>query len=79
MIFLDGTPVVPSFRVPRGEVKMELFTEEGAVMIMHPYDIAQKLGEGGEFGKAFAALNGFLRREIDIKAEAAIANLYKER
>jgi hypothetical protein len=78
MIEIDGDPVVPSFRVARGEVKMQLDLLESYV-IMHPYDIVQKLGEAGQITQAFAALEGFLRREIDIKADAAIDKLYRRK
>lgn len=70
-IHIDGDPVVPSFRAERGKVTASFDPEFVLVKLMHPYDIVQKLGEDGNFKQAFAALEGFLRREIDIWAEAA--------
>jgi len=77
-IEIDGVPVVPSFRVERGEVKSAWdggWENLTPVKIMHPYDIAQKLAEAGNITQAFAALDGFMRREIDIKADSAMWKL----
>jgi hypothetical protein len=48
------------------------------VNVMHPYDIVQKLAEAGNINQAFAALDGFLRREIDIKTQTAIDRIYRD-
>lgn len=83
-IEIDGYPVAPSFRVERGEVKTSWEGDwDGSVLvkIMHPYDIVQKLAEAGNITQAFAALDGFMRREIDIKADAAawrLDRMYEE-
>ena len=77
-IHIDGRPCVPSFRVERGTVSANLDPEFVWVQIMHPYDIVQKLAENGNINQAFAALDGFLRREIDIKAQAAIDRIYRD-
>jgi hypothetical protein len=74
-IHLDGKPVVPSFRVERGTSPVQFDPDFVLVQLMHPYDIAQKLAEAGNVKQAFDALNGFIRREIDIKADSAIKRL----
>jgi hypothetical protein len=84
-IHLDGAPAVPSFRIARGEVKTHWDWDFEApnilVRVLHPYDIVQKLGEAGNFTQAFAALNGFIRKQIDIQADSAnkrIDEMYRE-
>lgn len=75
-IRFNGIPVIPSFAVERGKMLQD---DNGSPLdtyvVMHPYDIVQALGETGEINKAFAALEGFLRREIDMKAQVAIEKL----
>lgn len=77
-IHLDGQPVIPSFRVERGKVMSAFDPDFVLVNVMHPYDVAQRLAEAGNINQAFAALDGFLRREIDIKAQAAIDRIYSD-
>ncbi len=74
-IELDGKPTVPSFRVERGEAKIQTDEELGLIVIMHPYDIVQGLAEAGNISQALWALDGFMRREIHIKADAAMWRL----
>jgi hypothetical protein len=77
-VHLDDQPTVPSFRVERGEVKSVFDPDFVFVNVMHPYDIVQKLAEAGNINQAFAALDGFLRREIDIKTQTAIDRIYRD-
>lgn len=76
MINFQGASVYPSFRVTRGETLTQI-DEGGLYYLMHPYDIAVRLAESGEPYKGLAALEGFIRREIDIKADAAVARIEK--
>jgi hypothetical protein len=75
MIKYEGLETFPSFRVERGEVKTQFDGVYGLIAIMHPYDIAIQLAESGHITQAFDALNGFLHREIDLKADAALGRL----
>lgn len=76
MIKYEGLETFPSFRVERGEVKTQFDDEFGVIAIMHPYDVVQKLAEAGNFTQSLEALQGFIRKEIDIKADRAVSRLY---